>query len=137
MPAWQWLLLGAVAALVAYALFVVGLVFAGRRGDAVAVARFIPDCIVLFRELLRDPRVLRRRKVFLVALLAYLAMPIDVVPDFVPVAGQLDDALLIVLVLRSVLRGGGPELLREHWRGPDKSLDVLLRFAYGASAQGR
>ena len=61
------------------------------------------------------------------ALLAYLQP--DLVPDFIPIAGQLDDAIVVALVLRSVLRSGGPELLREHWRGPQRSLDVLLRLA--------
>jgi len=134
MTAWEWLVLGLGVTLVAYAGFVVALVVAGRREDAGALARFIPDCVVLFRGLLRDPRVPRRRKLLLGALLAYLAMPIDLVPDFIPVAGQLDDVIVVVLVLRSVLRAGGPELLREHWRGSEKSLDVLLRFAYSAEA---
>jgi uncharacterized membrane protein YkvA (DUF1232 family) len=62
------------------------------------------------------------------ALLAYLAMPFDLVPDFIPIAGQLDDAIVVALVLRSMLRSGGPELLREHWRGPQRGLDVLLRL---------
>jgi uncharacterized membrane protein YkvA (DUF1232 family) len=53
---------------------------------------------------------------------------LDVVPDFIPIAGQLDDAIVVALVLRSMLRSGGPELLREHWRGPQRGLDVLLRL---------
>jgi uncharacterized membrane protein YkvA (DUF1232 family) len=61
----------------------------------------------------------------------YLAMPLDLVPDFIPVAGQLDDAIIVALVLRAVLRAGGPELLREHWPGPDASLNALVRLAYG------
>jgi uncharacterized membrane protein YkvA (DUF1232 family) len=126
---WDWLLLGLGATLAVYAALLVGLVLAGRRGDARALATFIPDCLVLLRSLLRDPRVPRRRKLLLLALLGYLAMPIDVVPDFIPIAGQLDDSIVVALVLRSVLRSGGPELLREHWQGPQRSLDVLLRLA--------
>jgi len=53
------------------------------------------------------------------------------VPDFIPIAGQLDDALLVILVLRTVLRHGGPELLEEHWPGPRSSLQLLTRLAYG------
>ena len=83
------------------------LVVLGRRGDARALAGFIPDCAVLFKRLLGDPRVARWRKGLLVAMIAYLAMPIDVVPDFIPVAGQLDDAILVALVLRTVLRSSG------------------------------
>lgn len=116
-------------ALALYALFVLALVLAGRRSDARALAGFIPDCLVLVRALLRDPRVPRRRKLLLGGLVAYLLMPIDLVPDFIPVAGQLDDAIVLALVLRSVLRGGGPELVREHWRGPERSLAVVLRLA--------
>lgn len=139
-PRWQWLLIGTGLALVVYALFVVGLVAAGRRADARAVARLIPDCVILLHALLRDPRVPRRSKVLLGCLLAYLAMPFDVVPDLIPVAGQLDDAIIVVFVIRYVLRASGPQLVREHWRGPQRSLEVILRLAYGRAAstdQGR
>ncbi len=61
-------------------------------------------------------------------------MPFDLVPDFIPVAGQLDDAIIVAFVIRSVLRAGGPELVREHWRGPQRSLDAILRLAYGRAA---
>jgi uncharacterized membrane protein YkvA (DUF1232 family) len=123
------ILLGLGVAAAAYALFVLTLVAAGRRGEAVALARFIPDCIVLFKRLLGDPRVSRRRKALLVLMIGYLAMPFDLVPDFIPVAGQLDDAILVGLTLRSVLRGGGPELVKEHWPGPEQSLALVLRLA--------
>jgi uncharacterized membrane protein YkvA (DUF1232 family) len=129
MTGWQWLLVGLAATLAVYAALLAALVLAGRRGDARALASFIPDCLVLLHVLLRDPRVPRRRKLLLAALLGYLAMPIDLVPDFIPIAGQLDDAIVIALVVRSVLRSGGPELVREHWRGPQRSLDALLRLA--------
>jgi uncharacterized membrane protein YkvA (DUF1232 family) len=129
---WQALSIAAVTALALYAALVVVLIVAGRRQDARALAGFIPDCIVLFRRLLGDDRVPRRRKLLVGALIGYLAMPIDLVPDFIPVAGQLDDAIVVALVLRSLLRAGGPELLREHWPGPPSSLDVISRLAYGA-----
>jgi uncharacterized membrane protein YkvA (DUF1232 family) len=117
--------------LVLYAGFVLALVIAGRRSEARALGGFIPDCIVLFRRLLADPRVSGWRKGAIIVLIAYLAMPIDLVPDFIPVAGQLDDVIIVALVLRLALRSGGPELLREHWPGPDQSLRLVSRVTYG------
>jgi uncharacterized membrane protein YkvA (DUF1232 family) len=114
-----------------YVLFVIGLLVAGRRREARALAGFIPDCLVLLRRLLGDDRVPRGRKLILVGLVAYLSMPIDLVPDFIPVAGQLDDVLVAALALRFSLRAGGRELLREHWPGPEQSLDAVLRLAFG------
>jgi uncharacterized membrane protein YkvA (DUF1232 family) len=122
--------------LVLYAGFVLALVIAGRRSEARALGGFIPDCIVLFRRLLADPRVSGWRKGAIIVLIAYLAMPIDLVPDFIPVAGQLDDVIIVALVLRLALRSGGPELLREHWPGPDQSLRLVSRVAYGERGGG-
>lgn len=124
-----WLLLISACVLLAYAGLVVAMIVAGRGGLVRDVARFIPDCIALVRGLLRDPRVPRRHKRLLGVLIGYLALPFDIVPDFIPVAGHLDDALVVILTLRVVLRGSGSELLREHWRGPESSLAVVLRFA--------
>ena len=117
------------AFVVIYALALLVLVIAGRRTQARAFATFVPDCVVLFKRLLADPAVPRGRKVLLALLMAYLAMPIDLVPDFIPVAGQLDDAILVALVLRRLLRGAGPGLVRHHWPGPEPSLRVILRLA--------
>jgi uncharacterized membrane protein YkvA (DUF1232 family) len=114
-----------------YAAAVLALIVTGRRGDARALAGFIPDCVVLVRRLLSDQRVPRRRKLLLVLLLANLAMPFDLVPDFIPVAGQLDDAILVVLVLRALLRSGGDRSLDEHWPGPEQSRVLVQRAAYG------
>src|SRR5690349_2273193 len=96
----NWLLVALAALLAAYALFVAVLMATGRRAEARAVARFLPDCVVLVRRLLGDPAVPRTSKLLLGGLAVYLASPIDLVPDFVPVAGQLDDALVVALVLR-------------------------------------
>ena len=135
MPDWALLALG--ATLLAYVGFVAALLVAGRRGAARALAGFIPDCLVLLRRLLGDERVPRRRRAILFALVAYLAMPIDLVPDFIPVAGQLDDVIIAALALRYVLRAAGPALIREHWPGPESSLNAVMRVAYGSSAGGR
>jgi uncharacterized membrane protein YkvA (DUF1232 family) len=123
---WLLVVLGGTVAL--YAAAVGALVVAGRRTDARALAGFIPDCLVLVRRLLGDPRVPRSGKALLVALGLYLASPLDLVPDIVPVAGQLDDAILVALVLRTVLRAVGAGLLAEHWPGPAASLRVVERL---------
>ena len=133
---WGWFLVGFAVLVVVYGAFVVALVLLGRRGDARALATFIPDCIVLVTRLAREPRVPRRRKLLLLALVLYLSLPFDLVPDFIPVAGQLDDVIVVALVLRHFLRAGGEPLIRELWPGPERSLALILRLSRtGDSAQ--
>lgn len=117
------------AAFVLYAAFLLWLIRAGRREDAAAAARFIPDCAVLFRRILADDRTPRSIKLLLFALVGYLLMPLDLVPDFIPVVGQLDDAILVTLVLRRLLRAASADVIREHWPGPPATLSLLLRVA--------
>jgi len=114
--------------LAVYALLVGALIVAGRRVAARALAGFVPDCAVLFARLVRDPAVSRWRKLILVPLVAYLALPFDLVPDFIPIAGQVDDAIVVALGLRVIVAGADPELVRRHWPGPRRSLDVVLRL---------
>ena len=136
MPWWAWSLISVAVLLVVYAAFVIALFASGRRGDARALATFIPDCIVLVTRLARDPRVPRGRKMLLLALVGYLALPFDLVPDFIPVAGQLDDAIIVALVLRRFVRRGGDDLIRELWPGPEQSLALILRVAGARDAGG-
>jgi hypothetical protein len=56
------------------------------------------------------------------------------IPDFIPVAGQVDDGILVALVLRAVLRLGGEDLLRKHWSGPPRSFGLVRRLAFGPRA---
>jgi uncharacterized membrane protein YkvA (DUF1232 family) len=129
---WQWLLVSIGLLLAVYGAFLGWLVVRGRRGDARALLTLIPDCIVLVSRLVRDPRVDRRRKLLLLALVGYLALPFDLVPDFIPIAGQLDDAIIVALILRHFVRSGGEELIRELWPGPEQSLTLILRLAQPA-----
>ena len=89
----------------------------------------MPDCVVLFRRLLGDRRVPRRAKLALALLLLYLITPFDLVPDFIPVAGQLDDAILVAAVLAYVARSAGRGLIEELWPGSERGLRVVLALA--------
>jgi uncharacterized membrane protein YkvA (DUF1232 family) len=126
-PFWPWGLLLFIVGF--YLLAVAALIAAGRREDARALAGFIPDCVVLVSRLARDRRISRSRRAALFIVLGYLAIPIDLVPDFLPGIGQLDDAVLLGLALRLVVRGGGTGLVREAWPGPQASLTLVLRAA--------
>ncbi len=93
------------------------------------IAAFLPDCAVLIRRLLRDERVPRRAKVALWLLLPYLASPIDLIPDFIPVLGHLDDAVLVAAALAYVVRRSGREVVEELWPGSDGGRAAVLRLA--------
>jgi uncharacterized membrane protein YkvA (DUF1232 family) len=90
---------------------------------------------VLVGRLVRDPRVPRRSKVALALLVPYLALPFDLVPDFIPVLGQLDDAVLLAAALASVIRSAGREVVAELWPGSDAGLATLFRLV--PSGEGR
>jgi uncharacterized membrane protein YkvA (DUF1232 family) len=126
-PFWPWGLL--LIAVGLYVVSVAALIAAGRREDARALAGFIPDCLILVSRLARDPTISRPRRAVLFLVLGYLAFPIDLVPDFLPGIGQLDDAVLLGLALRLVVHGGGTVLVREAWPGPEASLTIVLRAA--------
>jgi uncharacterized membrane protein YkvA (DUF1232 family) len=129
-PWYAWLAVWLGVIVVLWAAGVAVLVAAGRESEAHALRRFIPDCVILFRRLLADPAVPRHRKAALALAVGYLVLPFDLVPDFIPVAGQFDDAIVVVLALRYLLRSGGPELLARHWPGPPESLRFIARLAF-------
>lgn len=132
-PFWPWGLLIILVGL--YVVGVAALIAAGRREDARALAGFIPDCVVLVSRLARERRISPVRRAVLWLVLAYLFLPIDLVPDFLPGIGQLDDAVLLGLALRLLVHGGGSEIVREAWPGPQASLAIVLRAA-GLEANG-
>lgn len=124
---WWWL---AAAAVLVVGAVGVGAVLAGRRGDALRqLCQLVPDCVVLLRDLLRDPEVPLVSKALVWSTVAYLAMPIDLIPDVVPVLGLLDDALLVALVLRRLARTAGTDRVRQHWRGDPLVIERILAWS--------
>ncbi len=91
--------------------------------------RLLPDTIVLLRRLAADPGLPRGVRVRLVLLLAYLILPIDLVPDFIPLVGYADDAIIVAVALRSVTRQAGPAALEKHWPGTTEGLQAVRRLA--------
>jgi len=91
--------------------------------------RLLPDVVRLVSRLARAPEVPRRVRVSLFVLLGYLASPIDIVPDFIPVLGYADDAVIVALTLRWVAGVAGPEALERYWPGTADGLDALRRLA--------
>ena len=132
----SWLLLALVVLAVVYLGLIAAIAIGSRQWDLRMIAKLVPYCAVLFKRLLGDPRVSVGWKVASALALVYIAFPFDLVPDFIPVAGQLDDAIVVALVLRGLLRSAGPRLMREHWPGPTALLVPLERFAGAAPAAG-
>ena len=104
------------------------LVVLGRKSQARDLATLIPNLVVLFRGLLGDRRVSRGSKAWLWFALAWFVSPIDLIPEFLPVVGPLDDAIVAALVLRHVLRRTDRSVLIDHWRGDPSTLDAIIRF---------
>ena len=96
--------------------------------------RLLPDLVRLVRRLAADRTLPRAVRVRLGLLLGYLLCPVDLVPDVIPVVGYADDAVLVVLVLRSVVRRAGPEAVERHWPGTPEGLAAVLRLAGGSRA---
>ncbi|MFM6848992.1 MAG: YkvA family protein [Terrabacter sp.] len=117
---------------VVWLLLVAALLLAARRApDPVTlkdVLRLVPDVVRLVRRLAVDATLPRGVRWRLWALLGYLLMPIDLVPDFLPVVGYADDAVAIALVLRSVTRAAGPTALDRHWPGTAEGLAAVRRL---------
>jgi uncharacterized membrane protein YkvA (DUF1232 family) len=115
-----------VAIAVAVWLVAIGvLILLGRRSAARELATLIPNVVALFRGLLKDERVSRGSKALLVLAVVWLVSPIDLVPEFIPVAGPLDDAIVAALVLRFVLRRTDRAVVESYWRGDPRTLDRL------------
>ena len=126
MPGW---LLALIVLVAIYALAVLALILAGRGVAARELALLLPNLILLFKDLLRDPRVPRGPKIVLAIGIVWLVSPIDLLPEFLPVIGPLDDAVVAALVLRHLVHRAGADVVREHWRGEPDTLALILRGA--------
>jgi uncharacterized membrane protein YkvA (DUF1232 family) len=123
------LLISLAAIAVFYCVVLLVLVLLGKRTAAKEVALLLPNVLILFKGLVGDPRVPPGSKVLLVLGAAWVASPIDLIPEFIPVLGPLDDAVVAALVLRHVLRTAGEDVIAEHWRGEPETLNRLLRLS--------
>ena len=101
------------------------------------VLRLLPDVLRLLPRLARDPSLPRGVRIRLWLLLGYLALPIDLVPDVIPVLGYADDAILVAFVLRTVVRRAGLPQLEQHWPGTRDGLAALLRLTGAGSTTDR
>jgi uncharacterized membrane protein YkvA (DUF1232 family) len=126
---WQILGLG-LSLFAAWLALIVVLVLRRPKGSLLQEAlRVLPDTLRLLRRLAADPSLPEGVRVRLWLLFAYLAMPIDIIPDFIPVIGYADDAIMVCVVLRSVVRRAGPDAIRRHWSGTADGLAALWRVA--------
>ena len=103
-----------------------------REGQSVSVTdalRLLPDVLGLLRRLVADPRTPPGVRLRLILLIAYLASPIDLIPDFVPILGYADDAIIVAIALRFVVRHAGVEVIAKHWAGTPEGLRIVERLA--------
>ncbi|TMC79823.1 MAG: DUF1232 domain-containing protein [Chloroflexi bacterium] len=125
LPLWAQILIVLIAI---WTIVVIVLVVAGRVLLARELALLLPNLIRLFTGLLRDGRVPLRAKIVLAVASVWLASPIDLIPEFIPIAGSVDDAIVAALALRFVLRTTDGAVVREHWHGDPATLERLLRL---------
>jgi uncharacterized membrane protein YkvA (DUF1232 family) len=130
-PGWAWTLLSVAGGLLLCWTVLLVVLWRSRPEETRLrdLLRLLPDVLRLVRRLAGDRTLPRGLRVRLWLLLAYLLSPVDLVPDVVPVLGYADDAVVTVLVLRSVVRRAGPELLARHWPGTPQGLAALRRAA--------
>jgi uncharacterized membrane protein YkvA (DUF1232 family) len=125
----RWLLIAGLALVVLWLLAVLVFLWLGRKTLARELLTLLPNLVRLFRGLLDDERVPRSSKVLLLLGAVWLASPIDLIPEFLPGIGPIDDAVVAGLVLRHVVKRAGPDVVRDHWRGDPRTIAVLLRAA--------
>lgn len=128
---WWWdLLIGVAVALLLAWVVLIGVLLIVRPGGGLLreVLRLLPDVLRLMSRLGADTTLPRGVRVRLGLLMVYLAVPIDLVPDFIPVLGYADDAIIVIAVLRSIVRRVGIDEVRAHWPGTDDGFAALTRL---------
>ncbi len=123
------LLIGIAVIVALYVVAIGVLVLVGRRTAAKEIATLLPNLLMLFKGLVSDPRVPRSSKALLVFGAAWIASPIDLIPEFIPILGPLDDAVVAALILRRLVKTTGEDVVAEHWRGDEDTLRRILRLA--------
>ncbi len=131
------LLIGVATVAIVYVVAIGALLLAGRRTAARQMATLLPNLLTLFKGLMRDPRVTRRSKALLIFGAVWIASPIDLVPEFIPILGPLDDAVVAALILRHLVRTAGRDVIADHWRGDPATLDLLLRLSKPRAGRGQ
>lgn len=122
----RFVVVSVVALLVIWAAFLAWLAVVRPRDLPVRDAmRMVPDAVRLVRRLATDQTIPRATRLPVWLVIGYLAVPIDLVPDFIPVLGYADDAILVALVLRRLVKRAGPSKLEQHWNGTPESLAAL------------
>ncbi|GAA1010811.1 hypothetical protein Aple_066160 [Acrocarpospora pleiomorpha] len=124
------ILIGVLIALAAtWIVLIIGLAVVRPKGSLLTEAlRILPDLLRLLRRLAADRTLPHGVRIRLGLLLAYLAFPIDLIPDFIPILGYADDAIIVTFVLRGVVRRAGLEAVRRHWPGSDDGFTTLCRL---------
>jgi uncharacterized membrane protein YkvA (DUF1232 family) len=126
---WEILTSVLIAAAASWAALIIALALVRPKGPLLTEAlRLLPDLLRLLRRLAADRSLPRGVRIRLGILLAYLALPIDLVPDFIPVLGYADDAIIVIAVLRGVVRRAGLNAVRRHWPGSDDGFTALCRL---------
>jgi uncharacterized membrane protein YkvA (DUF1232 family) len=128
--------MGLGVAVVIWVIAVATLCAFGRPSTARGLVGLVPNLLFLFKDLVRDPRVPRGAKAWLAVGAVWLASPIDLLPEFIPVLGPLDDAIVAAVILRHLVRRAGSDIVAEHWRGDPETLRGVLR-AFGAAPSDR
>jgi uncharacterized membrane protein YkvA (DUF1232 family) len=129
-PDWWSIALGMIGGVVLLWLALVGVLWLAKPDDfgLREAARLLPDLLRMLKRLAKDPTMPKGVRIRLALLMGYLALPFDLIPDFIPVLGYADDAIIVALVVRSTARRAGPAALSKHWPGTPEGLAAVRRL---------